>query len=175
MNGTEFLLVFPDGDFSEDSTFLVSQQSLRPSDHLHMRPQLTDWMAHVPKDVLAKNFQTDMSAFDHIPGKELYIFPAGASEPALGPVCFVLILRRPCSPEAPSSDAKAVQNPQGQVPSPFSYEFSKVKPTPLEGGSVKIADTSVFPISETISVAEVTVVPGAMRELHVSRKTPARS
>ena len=34
-------------------------------------------MAHVPKEVLAKNFQTDMSAFDHIPGEELYIFPAG--------------------------------------------------------------------------------------------------
>ena len=38
--------------------------------------QLTDWMAHVPKDVLAKNFQTDISTFDKIPGKELYIFPA---------------------------------------------------------------------------------------------------
>ena len=34
-------------------------------------------MAHVPKEVLAKNFQTNMSAFDHIPGEELYIFPAG--------------------------------------------------------------------------------------------------
>ena len=33
---------------------------------------------------------------------------------------------------------------------------------------MKVADTSVFPISETIAVAEVTVVPGGMRELHVS-------
>ena len=54
--------VFDDGDFSEDDTFL-----------------LTDWLAHIPKDVLAKNFQTDVSAFDKIPGQELYIFPAGWS------------------------------------------------------------------------------------------------
>lgn len=52
--------VFNDGAFSEDSTF-----------------QLTDWTAHVPKEVLAKNFQVDTSAFDHIPSKELYIFPSG--------------------------------------------------------------------------------------------------
>ena len=52
--------VFDTGDFSEDSTFL-----------------LTDWLAHVPKSVLAKNFQTDISTFDKLPGKELYIFPAG--------------------------------------------------------------------------------------------------
>lgn len=146
VNGTEFLLVFPKGDFSEDSTFLVRPRS----SHLHPATadtgpaQLTDWMAHVPKDVLAKNFQTDMSAFDHIPGKELYIFPA----------------------EAPSSDAKAVSNPQGQVPSPYTFALSQVKPTELDGGSVRIADTRVFNVSTTISVAEVTVQPGAMRELH---------
>jgi oxalate decarboxylase/phosphoglucose isomerase-like protein (cupin superfamily) len=59
-NGAEFLLVFPSGTFSEDNTFL-----------------LTDWLAHVPKEVIAKNFGTDVSAFDKIPSKELYIFPAG--------------------------------------------------------------------------------------------------
>ena len=58
-DGTEFLLVFDDGSFSEDSTFL-----------------LTDWTAHIPKEVLAKNFGTSISAFDHIPSQELYIFPA---------------------------------------------------------------------------------------------------
>lgn len=40
-------------------------------------PQLTDWLQHTPKEVLAKNFKTDISAFDHIPAKELYMFPAG--------------------------------------------------------------------------------------------------
>ena len=38
-DGCEFLLVFDDGSFSEDNTFLLS-----------------DWFKHVPPDVLAKNF-----------------------------------------------------------------------------------------------------------------------
>ena len=58
VNGTEFLLIFDSGDFNEDSTFL-----------------LTDWLAHVPKGVLAKNFGQPQSAFDDIPGRQLYIFP----------------------------------------------------------------------------------------------------
>ena len=41
--------------------------------------QLTDWLAHVPKSVIAKNFHANISAFDHIPAKELYIFPSGMS------------------------------------------------------------------------------------------------
>ncbi|THH01479.1 hypothetical protein EW026_g1259 [Hermanssonia centrifuga] len=107
-NGTEFLLVFPDGTFSEDSTFM-----------------LTDWTAHIPKEVLAKNFQVDMSAFDNIPGSELYIFPS-----------------------APPTSNTAVAA------------------TPLSGGSVKIADSTTFNISTQIAVAEITIVPGGMRELH---------
>ena len=57
-NGTEFLLIFDSGEFSIDGTFL-----------------LTDWLAHVPKGVLAKNFGQPQSAFAKIPGRELYIFP----------------------------------------------------------------------------------------------------
>ena len=38
-DGCEFLLVFDDGDFDEDNTFLLS-----------------DWFKHTPNDVLAKNF-----------------------------------------------------------------------------------------------------------------------
>jgi oxalate decarboxylase len=40
LEGCEFLLVFDNGSFSEDSTFLI-----------------TDWFAHTPKEVLAKNFR----------------------------------------------------------------------------------------------------------------------
>ena len=46
-DGVEFLLVFDDGNFSEDSTFLI-----------------TDWFAHTPKEVLAKNFGVPESTFD---------------------------------------------------------------------------------------------------------------
>lgn len=55
--GTEFLLVFDDGNFSEDSTFL-----------------LTDYLARTPKDILAKNFRVDARTFDTLSQKEKYIF-----------------------------------------------------------------------------------------------------
>jgi hypothetical protein len=40
------------------------------------------------------------------------------------------------------------------------------------GGSVKVVDSRTFNISQTISMAEVTVVPGGMRELHVRSILP---
>ena len=82
-DGCEFLLVFDDGDFDENSTF-----------------QLTDWLACTPKEVLAKNFQVPVSAFDRIPSEELYIFPDKSSSAARqrprrrSRAC-------PCRPQAP--------------------------------------------------------------------------
>ncbi|KAN0126105.1 oxalate decarboxylase [Lactarius tabidus] len=125
-DGSEFLLVIPDGDFSADSTF-----------------QITDWLAHVPKEVIAKSFQADITAFDHIPSQELYIFPS----------------------EPPSTDV-APSNPQGEVPNPFSFAWSKINETQYPGGSAKIIDSTTFKISTSIAAAEVTVEPGAIRELH---------
>jgi oxalate decarboxylase len=75
-DGCEFLLVFDDGNFNEDETFL-----------------LTDWLSKTPKDVLAKNFNVPESAFANIPKKELYIFQTKVPGPlakdrvaGLGPV-----------------------------------------------------------------------------------------
>ena len=96
--------------------------------------------------MLAKNFGVNMTAFDNIPGSELYIFPSAS----------------------PSPDATAVEDPAGQVPQAYGYQFSAVTPTPLSGGSIKFADSSVFPIAQTIAVAEVTVEPGAMRSVFPS-------
>lgn len=56
-DGAEFLLVFDDGKFSENSTFSIA-----------------DWFAHTPKEVLAKNFGVPESAFDNVPNKELYMY-----------------------------------------------------------------------------------------------------
>ena len=59
--GCEFLLVFDDGNFSENETFLI-----------------TDWFKHTPPEVLAKNFGVPESAFADIPqdvDHERYIFP----------------------------------------------------------------------------------------------------
>ncbi|KAK7690969.1 hypothetical protein QCA50_006072 [Cerrena zonata] len=125
--GSEFLLIFDDGTASSEDTFL-----------------LTDWLAHVPKEVLAKNFQTKQSAFNKIPDRELYIFPG----------------------TPPADDAQPPVSPQGISSLPFTYEFSKIKPANYSGGTLKIADSTTFKASKSIAVAEVTVEPGAMRELH---------
>ena len=59
--GCEFLLVFDDGDFSENETFLIS-----------------DWFAHTEPAVLAKNFGVPAEAFADLPTDlehSRYIFP----------------------------------------------------------------------------------------------------
>lgn len=61
-DGCEFLLVFDDGGFDEDSTFLIS-----------------DWFKHIPPEILAKNFGVDQNLFTglHDPST-LYMFPGTA-------------------------------------------------------------------------------------------------
>ncbi|KAI0090189.1 oxalate decarboxylase [Irpex rosettiformis] len=146
-DGSEFLLVFDSGDFSEDSTFL-----------------LTDWLAHVPKEVIAKNFQTQISAFNNIPGNELYIFPGSETLSNIHVVFMSGTEHWLIAP--PADNAVAPVSPQGTASLPYSFAFSKMPATPLSGGSVKIVDSSMFKISTTIAAAEVTVEPGGMRELH---------
>ncbi|KZT74621.1 oxalate decarboxylase [Daedalea quercina L-15889] len=126
-DGSEFLLIFDNGDFSDDSTFL-----------------LTDWLAHTPKEVIAKNFGTALSAWNKLPGEQLYIFPG----------------------TPPSPDATAPEDPQGQVPNPYIHKLSEQKATQLAGGALKIADSRNFTVATTIALAEVWVEPGGMRELH---------
>lgn len=68
----------------------------------------------------------------------------------------------------PPSKTDPVEDPQGQVPEPFAFNFSQVQPTQYSGGTAKIADSTTFKVASQVAVAEVTVEPGAMRELHVS-------
>ena len=126
-DGCEFLLVFDDGNFSEEATFLLS-----------------DWMAHTPKEILAKNFGVPESAFDRIPEKDLWIFQA----PVPGPL---------------AADRVAGAGP---VPHTFSHRMLAQEPIRMKGGTVRITDSSLFKTSKTIAAALVEVEPGAMRELH---------
>lgn len=126
-DGCEFLLVFDDGNFSEDSTFL-----------------LTDWLAHTPKEILAKNFGVSEKAFENIPKNELYIFETKVP--------------------GPLSQDRVFGN--GPMPLKFSHKMMDQKPLTLKKGKVRIADSSVFPASKTISAALVEIEPGGMRELH---------
>lgn len=70
--------------------------------------------------------------------------------------------------EPPSPAATAPEDPMGTVPEGFFFAMSKMNATQLSGGTVKIIDSTTFPISTTIAAADVTVEPGAIRELHVS-------
>jgi oxalate decarboxylase len=127
-DGCEFLLVFDDGSFDEDNTFLIS-----------------DWFKHTPNDVLGKNFGAPASLFGHTPDPEdLYIFPAAVPGPL-------------------NSDRIAGAT---AVPQSFSHRMMAQDPIKTKSGTVRITDTSVFPVSKTISAALVEVSPGGMRELH---------
>ena len=127
-DGCEFLLVFDDGDFDEDNTFLI-----------------TDWFKHTPNEVLGKNFGVSASLFGHTPDpRERYIFPA----PVPGPL---------------GGDKIAGAT---AVPQSFSHKMMSQQPIKTKSGSVRISDSSVFPVSTTIAAALVEIDPGGMRELH---------
>lgn len=132
--GVEFLLVFDQGTFSEDDTDLVTELFLRN-----------------PREVLAKNFQTDISTFDNLPSEQKYIFNGTPLNQSL-------------------DDALAeVKGPAGLIPRDQYYSYHLSQQEALEipgGGSVKIADPTVFPIASNFSMAIFTIEPGAMREIH---------
>ncbi|KAJ5475382.1 Oxalate decarboxylase OxdC [Penicillium diatomitis] len=126
-NGTEFLLIFDDGNFSEESTFL-----------------LTDWMAHTPKSVLAENFRVKPDTFKSIPDSEKYIF------------------------QGSMPDSIEREKPRGFKKSKlqFTHHMDAQEPMRTSGGSVRITDSTNFPISKTVAAAHLEIQPGAIREMH---------
>jgi oxalate decarboxylase len=129
-DGCQFLLVFDDGNFNEFETFL-----------------LTDWLHHTPREVLAKNFNTPEATFNHVPTRELFIFPRDLPRPL-------------------QEEKREVYAETGPVPNTFAFFASKMEPTKVTaGGSVKIVDRTNFPATN-IAAAIVTLKPGGLRELH---------
>ncbi|WP_040796990.1 cupin domain-containing protein [Nocardia higoensis] len=63
-DGVEFLLVFSEPDFSENSTFLLS-----------------DWFAHTPQDVVAANLGKTVEEIASFPKDQKYIFRADVPGP----------------------------------------------------------------------------------------------
>jgi oxalate decarboxylase len=127
-DGCEFLLVFDDGSFAENSTFL-----------------LTDWLSHTPRDILAHNFKVPLSAMPSSFPQELYIF----QEKVPGPLA-----------------RDKVSAPAGTVPETFSHHMLAQTPIRTQHGTVRITDSTNFPISKTIAAALVELEPGGLRELH---------
>lgn len=130
-DGTEFLLVFDDGNFSEYETVL-----------------LTDWMAHTPPDVLAKNFGVAQSALASLPKKEKFIFQTDV-------------------PGSLAEDQRIAAGSLGPSPTDFAFRTTQhPAPVSFKNGEVRIIDSSSFKIATTIAAAIVNVKPGGMRELH---------
>lgn len=127
--GCEFLLVFDSGNFSENETFLIS-----------------DWCAHMPKEVLAKNFGVSESDLANIPSRERYIFQSQVPGSLL------------------ASDK--VTSPAGATPVGFSHRLLAQEPIRSPGGTVRIVDSNNFPAAKTIAAALVEIEPGGLRELH---------
>jgi oxalate decarboxylase len=126
--GCEFLLVFDDGNFSEDSTFLIS-----------------DWFAHTPRSVLAQNFSVTPLDFAELPKKERYIFQSKVPGPL---------------------ERDRVPDPQGPAPKTFSHRLLKQAPLQTPGGTVRVVDSTNFPIAATIAAAFVEIEPNGLREMH---------
>jgi len=125
--GTEFVLIFNDGNFSENETLLV-----------------TELFAHTPKEVLAKNFGIEESAFDNIPPKEKYIF------------------RQPIP-----QDIEQVRKELGADKMTGKYVFrgKDITKSKWPGGATKIIDVKNFDVT-SMAMLMIEIEPGGMREIH---------
>ncbi|GBF77653.1 oxalate decarboxylase [Paenibacillus sp. 598K] len=106
---------------------------------------VSDWFAHTPPEVLSANFGVPETAFRDIPRQQVYIY----QDEVPGPL-----------------ESQQVQSPYGAVPQSFTHRLMAQPPLRTPGGSVRIVDSTNFPISRTIAAALVEIEPGAMRELH---------
>jgi oxalate decarboxylase/phosphoglucose isomerase-like protein (cupin superfamily) len=133
-DGARFLLVFDDGNFNEFETFL-----------------LTDWIAHTPPEVLAKNFDAAENPFTKSPKKELFIFSRD--------------LPRPLAEEQKAGLTRST----GKVPNTLRLQApSKMEPTKVRrrGGEREGRRPQQYWPATDIAAAIVTVKPGGLRELH---------
>ncbi|KAM0689669.1 hypothetical protein Q7P36_010540 [Cladosporium allicinum] len=126
----EYLLVFDDGDFEAPGTSF----------------NVDDWIAHTPKEILAKSLGIDPSLFASVPSPNPYILKAN------------------------SSADLTIGSPYGKLEGNSSYVFKAseiaAEEVPGGGGTVKTVDSRNFPVAQTIASSIVTLKPGALRELH---------
>jgi oxalate decarboxylase len=100
-DGCEFLIVFDDGMFSENETFL-----------------LTDWFDHTPVEILAKNLGVSESALTGIPkdpNHERYIFNGQVPPPLADDVVRSPAGKGPMSPVYRLLEQEPVEVPGGRV------------------------------------------------------------
>src|ERR1700723_1377275 len=117
-DGTEFLLVFNQGGFSEDATMLLSE-----------------WVAHTPPEILAKNTGLDASVFAKAPEAPLYIFPGK-------------------EPGSLAQDKAEIGGEQVASRRQYTFRLKAMEPTKSsKGGEVRVVDSKNFPVSQHIAAA----------------------
>lgn len=130
-DGCEFVICFDDGHANEFNTLLVS-----------------DWFAHTPPEVLAKNFAVPAESFAKIPLNNLWIFQGTL-------------------PGDLAADRAAVSKNAAAPPHPFVFPLGSSRPVrESSGGNIRVADSVNFNVSTTVAAALVTVRPGGVREMH---------
>ncbi|KXH32171.1 oxalate decarboxylase [Colletotrichum simmondsii] len=127
---SEFLLAFDEADFDKIGTTF----------------NIVDWLAHTPRDILARNFGVNASVFDKLPATNPYILNGTVA-------------------------TTNVTVPPGQYlsgNSSFVYRTFEHPPekVPGNGGEFRKIDSTNFPIAKTIAATFVTLKPGGLRELH---------
>lgn len=130
-DGCEFVICFDDGHADEFNTLLVS-----------------DWFAHTPPEILAKNFGVPADTFAKIPLHNLWIFQGTVPGDIAG-------------------DRTAMQKDAPVATHPFIFPLGSSRPfKSSDTGSIQVADSSNFKVSTAVSAALVTVRPGGIREMH---------
>src|SRR6202048_4631769 len=119
-DGCEFVIAFDNGNSSEFNTLLV-----------------TDWLAHTPPDVLAKNFGVPAEAFKNIPLHNKWIYQTNTPAPPLTAV---------------EAQMAAVA---GKPPNPFVFRLGDMAPNrETKSGTVRIADSNHFHVSKNIAASQ---------------------
>lgn len=96
--------------------------------------------------MISENFRLAPEVFDVIPESEKYIFQGSVP----GSI----------SDEEPKGSGYKKSKLQ------FTHKMLAQEPQNATGGQVRIADSTNFPISNTVAAAHLDIQPGAMREMH---------
>ncbi len=130
-DGAEFVLAFDNGTSSEFNTLPA-----------------TDWLAHTPPEILAKNFGVPADAFKNIPLQNRWIFQGKVP--------------------GPLAQAQAAAAGKAGAPEfPFTFSlYGAPRVNENASGYAQIADSSNFKVSTTIAAGLVTVKPGGLRTMH---------
>jgi oxalate decarboxylase len=122
--------VFDDGRFSEFGTFSI-----------------TDWLAHTPREVLARNSGLGSAAISSLPKGEVYIVQGKV------PPRYV--------EQAPLRNGNPIWEQQTH-----KFRLGQQRPEVWAGGEEYIVDSHEFPIATTITGVILKLKPGGLRELH---------